>query len=254
MRAKKFSRRDVLRMSVGGAIGLVTVSAGGCQQSTTVPTVAPKATATTMSMAAPTATTASTARRLRYVAPFEIDTLDPKDTTEWQGGIFDVYETLTYLNSETGELEPRLAESWEQLEPNVWRFKLREGVAFSNGEPFNAEAVQVSVARITAPEAVNRSYMGELAEARLVDEHTVDLVTGQPDPILPKRTIFLFIAAPNWVQSAAPEEIAVNAIGTGPLTLSEWKKGQYILLKENTAYWGPNKARVVLYPKTCTSR
>ena len=46
---------------------------------------------------------------------------------------------------------PLLAESWEQLDDTTVQFKLRQGVTFHNGEPFNAETVKYNVERIWMP-------------------------------------------------------------------------------------------------------
>lgn len=175
---------------------------------------------------------------LRYVAPIEVASYDPKDNVDWHSGVFDVYEALTYLDGETGEVIPRLAVSWEQLEPTVWRFKLREGVTFHNGEPFTAEAVQASFARVVQEDSANKYYAGPLVEAKPVDDYTVDIITEVADPIFPRRAIFLLIAAPGWVQSASADEIATTAVGTGPYKLTKWEKGQYLLFDAYENYWG----------------
>lgn len=176
--------------------------------------------------------------RLVYVTSAEVNTYDPKDNSDWHSGVFDVYETLTRLNAETGEIEPRLALSWERLEPTVWRFVLREDVTFHNGEPFTAEAVEVSFTRLAQPDALNQFYAGPLAEAHAVDDYTVDVVTSEPDPTFPHRAIFLFVGAPQWLQTASADEIATTAVGTGPYKLAEWIKGQHTLLQRNDDYWG----------------
>ena len=49
-------------------------------------------------------------------------------------------DRLLLLNFATRQLEPQLAEGWEFLAPDRWRFSLRPGVSFHNGEPFDAEA------------------------------------------------------------------------------------------------------------------
>ncbi|MCG2767370.1 MAG: ABC transporter substrate-binding protein [Anaerolineae bacterium] len=224
------------------AIGLVLVMLfAGCKPQAPTATPAPPATDTPQPEVAPTQEPVQepvTSRVLRYVAGNEVNTYDPKDQVDWQSGLFDVYETLTYLDGETGELLPRLAVSWEQVETTIWRFKLRKGVTFHNGEPFTAEAVRASFERVVQPDAGNKYYAGSLLEAKPVDDYTVDIITEEPDPIFPRRAIFLFIAAPGWLQTASADEIAITAVGTGPYKLVEWKKGQYLLMEANENYWG----------------
>ena len=58
-----------------------------------------------------------------------------------------IFETLVRLTPEY-QIEPLLAESWEFIEPNTYRFTLRQGVTFHDGTPFTAEAVLWSMGRI----------------------------------------------------------------------------------------------------------
>ena len=77
-------------------------------------------------------------------------------------------DTLIHRDYETGELTPMLATDWEQVEPNRWRFSLRDDVTFHNGEPFNAEAVAWSVTTQTvdtSPARVVR-YSANMPENR----------------------------------------------------------------------------------------
>src|SRR3990170_3017455 len=72
-------------------------------------------------------------------------------------------------------------------DPTRWQVTLREGVTFTNGEPFNAEAVKANVERIQDPAFVSLVEVSTLKEAEVVDEYTVDLITDGPDPILDIR-------------------------------------------------------------------
>src|SRR6185312_9651645 len=63
-----------------------------------------------------------------------------------------VAETLVKINYDTGELQPGLATSWERINDTTWRFKLREGVKFHDGAPFNAEAIVKTIERVRIPE------------------------------------------------------------------------------------------------------
>ena len=68
-----------------------------------------------------------------------------------------IYETLLDMDPETRELVPKLAESYELIDPKTWQFKLREGIKFSNGEPFNAAAVKYSIERVLDPKTASPS-------------------------------------------------------------------------------------------------
>src|SRR5258708_7501986 len=70
--------------------------------------------------------------------------------------LYNVYETLTKIN-EDGSVSPLLAESW-QISPDLktYTFKLRKGIKFHNGEPFDSAAVKFSYERAAAPTSTNK--------------------------------------------------------------------------------------------------
>src|SRR5690606_2133494 len=106
------------------------------------------------------------------------------------------------------ELVPALAESWEQPEPTVWRFKLRQGVTFSGGEPFTADDVIFSFER-AKKEGSDMGYtLASVVEMRKVDDHTVDLVTNQPNPILPFQITSTYIMSKDWAAKNGAENPA----------------------------------------------
>ena len=74
---------------------------------------------------------------------------------------------------------PRLAESWEILDDLTWQFKLREGVTFHNGEPFNAESVKYTIESTLDPEKgyVNASWLKQIDRVEVVDDSTVNINT-----------------------------------------------------------------------------
>jgi peptide/nickel transport system substrate-binding protein len=176
-------------------------------------------------------------------------TLDPQN---WAGGSIDtfytpsVYDSLVGRDNKTKEIVPRLAKSWERTNDTTWRFKLQEGVKFTNGEPFTSKAVELAVKRLTAPDTVSlgRRYFPTLADAKAVDDLTVDLITKQPDPILPARTFFLMIGAPGWIEQNLAKIDSEPAPGTGPYKMAEWQRDQFMRLAANPDYWGNPKPSV----------
>jgi len=159
-----------------------------------------------------------------------------------------VYDHLTFRDWSSGEpkIVPELAESWTRPDPNTWRFKLRQGVTFHNGEPFNADAVVAAVEDIVNPAEPGTSLgeYGFLKSATKIDELTVDILTTQPDAILPARMTRFPIPAPGWLKSVTPQARIVTAIGSGPYTLVEWQQGSHILLRANEQYWGAKKPTI----------
>jgi peptide/nickel transport system substrate-binding protein len=167
-------------------------------------------------------------------------TLDPQVSEDGNGRAVNenVYETLLGRD-ENMELVPVLATEYSQVDDTTWQFKLREGVTFHNGQPFNADAVVFSVERIIDPETASDliSNFETITGAEAVDETTVNIVTSGPDPILPARMTFLMIVEPSHVQADA-EAFATTPIGTGPYKFVRWDRAVEVVIEANPDYWG----------------
>lgn len=148
-----------------------------------------------------------------------------------------INETLTELDVRGDEgVKPRLAESWEMVDDDTWRFNLREGVSFSDGSAFDAEDVKHSFERAQSDQItceISRYYEGITITPEVVDEHTIDFTTDPAQPILPLLLSLLTI-----VPSETPVEFTREPVGTGPYVLSNWEPGQSITLERRDDYWG----------------
>jgi peptide/nickel transport system substrate-binding protein len=169
----------------------------------------------------------------------EPTTLDPQlvDDGSERAVNDNIYETLM-ARTPKGELVPGLAESAPTRSgEDAWRFRLRPGIKFTNGEPFDADAVVYSVKRIIDPKYNSQqiSYFATITDARKVDDLTVDVITKGPDPILPARMYWMKMVPP--VAAARPDFIQ-SPVGTGPYRLVKWARGASIQLAKNDAYWG----------------
>jgi len=136
-----------------------------------------------------------------------------------------------------GEFEGLLALSFETVADDRWRFTLREGVTFHNGEPFNAEAVVFSIERIIDPEYETQrtSYIADILGAEVVDEYTVDIVTDGISPIVATQMTSIPIVPP---VAAAEAGYGDNPIGTGPYQFVSWERGSQVNLTAFADYWG----------------
>ena len=149
-----------------------------------------------------------------------------------------VYETLM-ARTPQGELEPGLAaETPKLLDPETWEVKLRSGITFHNGEPFNADAVVFSIKRIIDPEFNSEqiSFFETIKGAEKVDDLTVKIFTKGPDPILLSRLYWMKMVPLEYTNDA---NFATAPVGTGPYKFVQWKRGQTITLEANADYWGP---------------
>jgi peptide/nickel transport system substrate-binding protein len=148
-----------------------------------------------------------------------------------------IYETLM-SRSPDGRLVPGLAASEPKLvDPKTWEVKLRPGIKFHNGEPFNAEAVVFSVKRIIDPNFKSEqiSFFSTVKDAKRVDDLTAHIITDGPDPILPARLYWMKMVPPVYSKDA---KFAEAPVGTGPYRFVKWNRGQSIMLEASPEYWG----------------
>ena len=138
-----------------------------------------------------------------------------------------------------GNVIGELAESYELMDDQVtWRFNLREGITFHNGEPFNAEAVKFSLDRISGEEfgSLIANYFSAYASATVVDDYTVDIMTAQPSPDFLAVLTSAQMVPPAYTASY-PNAQNDNPIGTGPYTFTSRSADQVVITK-NADYWG----------------
>jgi len=193
--------------------------------------------------------TAEPAQSITIAISGDPSTLDPHKS--FNGYVFTVtnqiYETLLY-RAANGDLQPRLATEWTPVDETTWEFKLREGVKFSDGTPFNAEAVKFSLERLADPatKGPGAFIVNMIDEITVVDDTTVRIRTNTPfAPLLAHLSHpVTAIVSP----TAAQGDLSKNPAGTGPFLLADWKAGDSVTLKANPDYWGgkPKLETVVL--------
>jgi peptide/nickel transport system substrate-binding protein len=175
----------------------------------------------------------------------EPTSLDPqlKDDGGERAVTRNIYETLM-ARTASGKLVPGLAAATPtRVNAKTWQVKLRRGIRFTNGEPFNADAVVYSIRRIINKKFNSEqvSFVGTISGARKVNAYTVNITTSSPDPILPSRIYWLTIVPP---KAAARANFASRPVGTGPYTFVSWQKGNQLVLRANARYWGTPKPKI----------
>jgi peptide/nickel transport system substrate-binding protein len=189
---------------------------------------------------------------LRVAQTSDPKTLDPQkqgDMTS-MNVLINLFDTLT-TRADDGTLAPRLALSWAALDPLTWRFKLRPGVTFHNGEPCDAAAVKFSIDRLLDP--ATKSPIVELRyvkSATVVDPLTVDLHTSQPDPILPAK-VSLFggvVLPPKYFAEVGTAGFAKKPVGTGPFVFDSWSRDHELRMHAYAQHWnGPPPVRELVF-------
>jgi peptide/nickel transport system substrate-binding protein len=152
--------------------------------------------------------------------------------------IFGMFDALTRFN-EKGELEAALATEWTSINETTWRFKLRQGVKFHNGDDFKADSVKFTFDRATNPDnkLVITSRVGTVKETKIVDDYTVDVITKAPDPLLPKTLSVVMIVPAGYFQKVGDKQFALKPVGTGAFEFAEFVNGDHFTLKASDKSW-----------------
>ena len=168
---------------------------------------------------------------LVYATGTDVQTLDPQFVTDVPTSriVMHIHETLVKPD-EAGTMQPALATSWSTSDDKLtWTFKLRQGVRFHDGTPFNAAAVKATFDRIRDPATASprRSALAAITDIKVVDDHTIALVTKEPfAPLLAQISAYnLAIMSPAQVQKAGAGYREQPA-GTGPFKSEELATGR----------------------------
>ena len=202
-------------------------------------------TASIVAFAAP-----ASSQTLRYANQGELKSLDPytlKETTTIAHHAH-VYEGLVTRDKEL-KIAPALAESWEILEPTRWRFHLRKGVKFHNGDPFTADDVLFSADRVRAKGSNFLTNVPTDAKFVKVDDYTVDVKLDSPNPILISQWDGWFIMDRKWCEennsiaptpasATTPSYASLHENGTGPFFIESHQPGVKTVFKVNPNWWG----------------
>ncbi len=172
----------------------------------------------------------------------DVSHLDPHYSTSASdvNVYFNLYDNLV-LRDEHLNLAPGLAMSWKPVDEKTWQFKLREGVVFHNGDPFTAEDVKFSLERAIAENPRTSVYaaLNTIERVDILDPSTVNLVTKQPDPLLPIRLSYYggMMLPKAYFDKVGMEGFRKDPIGTGPIKFVEWKKNERLVFEANKRYW-----------------
>lgn len=191
--------------------------------------------------------------------------LDPAQVTDLNSNRVGrrVVETLVTFADESTQIVPGLAESWTVSKDGLsYTFKLRKGIAFHDGTPFNAQAVKFSIERQINPEhPANKLgkypfaayFFGNVKAVEVMDESTVRFILKEP------RASFLAILTAGAASVVSPtaamkagQDYGASPVGTGPFKFVQWDRGQRVVLEKNPSYWRfPVKVdRVIFRPIT----
>lgn len=148
------------------------------------------------------------------------------------------FDGLLQRKGPDGKLAPALAVRWEHPDKLSWKFYLRKGVKFSNGNPFTAADVKFTFERLSNPEVSEFLNTGKtIAAIKIIDDYTVVIKTKTPIPWFANNMHQIFIMDKESTESRKPGDVMNHPIGTGAYKLVEWVKGSYIRMTANENYW-----------------
>ena len=193
----------------------------------------------------------ASAATFRYAFQGDLNALDPYTLNETftLGALGNVMEGLTKRDKDL-KIIPGLAERWETSDDGRrWRFYLRRNVKFHDGSPFTADDVIFSAERAQAEGSQVKSRLPDKFKIEKVDDHTVDFVMPEPNPILHYEWDTWYIFSKTWAdkvgatkpQSATATSLnawALTANGTGPFKLESHQPGVKTVFKPNPDWWG----------------
>jgi peptide/nickel transport system substrate-binding protein len=143
-----------------------------------------------------------------------------------------IVETLVYINDRY-EVVPRLAERWEFRPPNTWRFHLRQGVRFHDGQPMNAQTIKEGLFDRVAAKRNGGTIRATPQSAVVVDEYTIDYTASVPN----LRVVEQLVHPQNGALAPGSNH-GTRPVGTGPFRFVDYRPKERITVERNNDYWG----------------
>jgi len=249
---RSLTRRQALGAAAGaGSIATATLLLGGCGDDDDT---APAETTTAPGTTTATSTTRTVPDELVVANEAEPDDLSPYfGSFAWALVNRQVYETLAEVRMRLTpagvvavDYVPMLAERWEQLAPDRFRFQLRRGVRFHDGAAWDAEAAKVCFDALldaeTATSLNKRSILAAGVKAiEIVDTATIDVVATAPTN---QSELFIWLrlgfsaVSPTALAERGIAGLLETPVGTGPYQFDSWRRGREIRLSRYADYWG----------------
>ena len=154
---------------------------------------------------------------------------------------FNLFDNLTSRHPD-GKLYPGLATEWKLEGQTTWRFKLRPGVKWHNGDPFTSADAKFSIERTYDPnvKTMVATTLTTIDRIEAPNPNTLVIHTKKPDPLLPGRLAFYGgqIVPKKYVETVGNDAFNAKPVGTGPVRFVSWVKDDKMVLEGNPDYWG----------------
>ena len=190
------------------------------------------------------------AATLKWSMPGDSLTLDPHAQNEGPTHMVSrqVYEGLVTPGNNM-EILPQLAESWETTSDDTWIFNIRKGVKFHDGSSLPASDIAFSINRAKTAPSDMVDLIKSIKSASAIDDHTVQIKTDGPNPILLNQLTQIFVMSEAWAKANGCEVsynwdagetsyCASNANGSGPFKITFREQDVRTVFEKNTDWWG----------------
>lgn len=169
------------------------------------------------------------------IATFDIHDYDDIKTFSIHNNIF----SPLFNRDENNELQPLLVESYENTDDTTWKFELKDGVTFHNGDQLTAEDVKFTLERLATDTSLKLHRNNTVKEVKVIDDLNFEVITHSPDPILLNRfaTLGGGILPKNYIEENGMDEFLKNPIGSGPYKFVEWVKDDKVTLEKFDDYF-----------------
>jgi glutathione transport system substrate-binding protein len=175
-----------------------------------------------------------------YASESTAKSLDPHDTSDTYSGAIEksMMEGLMGFDKDL-KVIPLLAESYTFNDAATeFTFKLRKGIKFHDGAPFNAEAVRVNIERMMSGKYKRSSLMKPVKELVVIDDATVKFVLKEPFGAFINTVAHpgCLLHSPDALKKYG-DAVSKNPVGTGPFVFGEWVSGDHVTIRKNPDYW-----------------
>ncbi len=257
------TRRDFIRLAALFGVSTTALPsvlaacapAGSASPTSAPPAGAPAAPAASATPAAPTATAAPAAPQVKrggtltHAFSRTVPTMDPHLTSLPTHIIyenaFDGLVKLELVDAKTWEhkVVGVLAESWEQKDAKTLVFKLRQGVKFHDGSPFDAEVAAWNILRARDnPKSQFKAGLATIDTVNVLDKNTIEIKTKTDNAALLRILAFQNGGLVYMISKAAfdkngEEWMQRNAVGTGAFKVKQWITDDRVILEKNPDYF-----------------
>jgi peptide/nickel transport system substrate-binding protein len=188
----------------------------------------------------------ASAQQFKKVVKFGVnraaENLDPvtQDANPDIWAFMQIYQQMVRVNVKGDGFDPDLAERWTtSADGKTWTFFLRKDARFSTGEPVKASDVLWSLKRARETKGPWIWALEAVQDIAAKDDYTVTITLKEPwAPFLADISLFSnSILSEKAFRDAKPEQISNQPVGSGPFMLTEWKKGEELVMKANPNYY-----------------